>query len=202
MASLRFGHKHQCRNIANEKLTANKPNYKLRVIDNLTSSIKYKHLLSMNITDTYILNFEEIRRRSIMIWKGLPKEFNHWKPDKDAESFIEVIRHVLECEQLFHMRILKRGILTDYISPWTNKPIISLEDELTFAVPYRNEFLNMVRSFSAKDLDTIEIIGKAKTQTRKLGDYLLRAAYHESVHAGQFLANLRAAGIDRSYIWD
>ncbi|MDE3144953.1 MAG: DinB family protein, partial [Bacteroidota bacterium] len=91
----------------------------------------------MNITDTYILNFEEVRRRSIMIWKGLPEEFNNWKPDKDAESFIEVIRHVLECEQLFHMRIIKRGILTNYISPWADRPIISLEDELKFAATFR-----------------------------------------------------------------
>ena len=156
----------------------------------------------MNITDTYILNFEEVRRRSILIWKGLPEEFNHWKPDKDAESFIEVIRHVLECEQLFHMRIIKRGIFTNYISPWAGRPLISVKDELKFAEPYRNEFLNMIRSFSEKDFIAIKIKGKGKTQTRKLGDYLLRAAYHESVHAGQFLSNLRALGIDRPYIWD
>ncbi|MGI8580956.1 MAG: DinB family protein [Chitinophagaceae bacterium] len=156
----------------------------------------------MNILEVYILNFEEIRRRSIMLWKGLPEKFNTWKPDKDAESFIEVIRHVLECEQLFHMRIIKRGILTNYISPWSGRILIGLEDELKFAEPFRNEFVNMVRSLSEKDLDSIEIIGKEKTQTRKLGDYLLRAAYHESVHAGQFLSNLRTLGIDRPYIWD
>ena len=156
----------------------------------------------MNITEVYILNFDEVRRRSIMLWKGLPEEFNNWKSDKDAESFIEVIRHVLECERLFHMRIIKRGILTNYISPWGDRPIINLEDELKFAKPFRNEFLNMVSSFSEKDLESIEIIGKEKTQTRKLGDYLFRAAYHESVHAGQFLSNLRTLGIDRPYIWD
>ncbi len=156
----------------------------------------------MNITQAYILNFEEVRRRSIMLWKGLPSEFNNWKPDKDAESFIEVIRHVLECERLFHMRIIKRGILPNYSSPWKDKPFVNLADELSFAEPFRNEFLDMVRTFSGQDLDAIEIIGKEKTRTRKLGDYLLRAAYHESVHAGQFLANLRALGIERPYVWD
>lgn len=137
-----------------------------------------------------------------MLWKGLPSEFNNWKPDKDAESFIEVIRHVLECERLFHMRIIKRGILPNYSSPWKDKPFVNLADELSFAEPFRNEFLDMVRTFSGQDLDAIEIIGKEKTRTRKLGDYLLRAAYHESVHAGQFLANLRALGIERPYVWD
>jgi uncharacterized damage-inducible protein DinB len=156
----------------------------------------------MNTAEYYVLNFEEVRRRSIIIWKCLPDEFHNWKSDKDAESFIEVIRHVLECERLFHARIINRGILTNYISPWKGRPIINLEDELKFAKPFRNEFLSMVRSFSEKDLDSIEIIGKEKTRTRKLGDYLLRAAYHESVHTGQFLSNLRTLHIDRPYIWD
>ncbi len=156
----------------------------------------------MTSAEMYILNFEEVRRRSIALWKGLPGEFYNWKPDKDAESFIEVIRHVLECERLFHMRILKRGHLIDYISPWTERPYLSLADELTFAAPFRDEFLNAVRSFSQVELESVEIAGKEKTRTRKLGDYLLRAAYHESVHAGQFLSNLRTLGVDRPYIWD
>ena len=156
----------------------------------------------MNISEMYVLNFEEVRRRSIMIWKGMPGEFNNWKPDHQAESFFEVIRHVLECERLFHIRIINRGVLTNYNSPWAGKPFGNLEYELALAEPFRREFLNMVHSLSEKDFDSIEIIGKDKTRTRKLGDYLLRAAYHESVHAGQFLSNLRALGIDRPYVWD
>lgn len=156
----------------------------------------------MNITELYVLNFEEVRRRSVMIWKGLPMEFYHWKADRDAESFIEVIRHVLECERLFHARIINKGVLSNYNSPWKGREYTTLDNELKFAEPYRSEFLDMVRGFSERDLDSIEIVGKDITRTRKLGDYLLRAAYHESVHAGQFLSNLRALGIDRPYVWD
>ncbi len=154
----------------------------------------------MTITEVFITNFEEVRRRSVLVWEGLPEEFYHWKSDKDAESFIEVIRHVLECEHLFHARILNRGINPDFISPWKNRPLGTLEDEIKFAAPFREAFLTMVWSFSAADLDSIEIIGKYAT--RKLGDYLLRAAYHESVHTGQFLANLRTLQINRPNIWD
>ncbi len=154
----------------------------------------------MNTSDIYILNIEEVRRRSILIWKGLPEEFYHWKSDKDAESFIEVIRHVLECEHLFHSRILHRGINPNFSSPWKGRPLISLQDELNFDAPYRKEFLSLVRSFTEHDLDSIEIVGRSST--RKLGDYLLRAAYHESVHAGQFLANMRTLQITRPNIWD
>ena len=103
----------------------------------------------MNNPEIYILNFEEIRRRSILLWKGLPAEFYHWKPDKDAESFIEVIRHVLECEQLFHVRIMKKKSVLD-TSPWSGRPFTGLEDELQFAAPFRIEFLDMVRSFSER----------------------------------------------------
>lgn len=153
-------------------------------------------------TELLLINFQEVRRRSIAIWQGVPEKWYAWKPDHEAESFIEVIRHVLECERLFHSRILNRGPVEGYVSPWTGRPYTSLADELAFASPYRTEFLNLVQGFSNIELETIEIAGRGKTKSRKLGDYLLRAAYHESVHGGQILANLRACRIERPYIWD
>jgi len=153
----------------------------------------------MTTTKILILNFEEIRRRSVMVWNGLPPEFFQWKSDKTAESFSEVIRHVLECERLFHTRILARGPLADYASPWKERPFVSVEAELKFAEPYRKEFLEMIGDFSERDLDDI-VIGKE--HPRKLGDYLLRTGYHEAVHTGEFLSNLRTLDIDRPYIWD
>jgi hypothetical protein len=90
----------------------------------------------------------------------------------------------------------------DYQSPWEGRPYTNLSDELKFAAPYRSEFLDMVKGFSVEEIDNIEITGNKMVKTRTLGDYLLRSAYHESIHAGQFLANLRILGIDRPYIWD
>ncbi|HQQ82666.1 MAG: DinB family protein [Cyclobacteriaceae bacterium] len=156
----------------------------------------------MITTELLLLNFQEVRRRSIMIWQAVPEQWYPWKPDPEAESFIEVIRHVLECERLFHCRILNRGPVEGYLSPWAGRPYTNLADELAFASPYRTEFLSLVQGFSNAELETIEIAGRGKTKSRKLDDYLLRAAYHESVHGGQILANLRACRIDRPYIWD
>lgn len=156
----------------------------------------------MTPTDLITLNFEEIRRRSIKLWTGITPDMYSWKPDAQAMSFIEMVRHVLETEHIYHIIINNRGNLGDFISPWEGRPYTTLQEELDFAKPYREQFLEMVRSFQPADLDTIEIIRADKGQRRKLGDYLLRIAYHESVHTGQFLSYFRTFGIDRPVIWD
>jgi hypothetical protein len=52
----------------------------------------------MSQTELILLNFEEIRRRSIKLWTGLPAEFYFWQPDRKAMHCFEMIRHVLEGE--------------------------------------------------------------------------------------------------------
>jgi uncharacterized damage-inducible protein DinB len=156
----------------------------------------------MNKSDLILLNFSEIRRRSIKLWSGIPEEHYMWKPDAKAMSCLEMIRHILEGEHLFHMIVNKRGNLGDYLSPWDKLPYTNLANELDFAEPFRLDFFETVNAFSETDLDTIEIIRIEKNQRRKLGDYLLRIAYHESVHTGQMLSYLRTLGIDRPQIWD
>jgi uncharacterized damage-inducible protein DinB len=155
----------------------------------------------MVAVDIIILNFEEIRRRSIKLWKGLPDTYFHWRPDKEAMTCIQMVRHVLEGEHLFHVIIQHRGDLGDYRSPWEDRPFTDLEQELSFAEPYRNEFLKMINTLSPEDLH-LEIHRKEKNQKRKLGDYLLRVAYHEAIHTGQMLSYYRAMGIERPLIWD
>lgn len=156
----------------------------------------------MNATELLILNFEEVRRRSIKVWKSISEEELFWKPDPDAMSCFEMIRHVLESENIYHHIILKRGVFGNYESPLTGNPYTTLEDEIKNAQPYREKFLKMVYSFSAKELDEIYISRKEKKQHRKLGDYLLRMAYHEAVHTGQLLDYLRTINAPRSNIWD
>jgi hypothetical protein len=58
----------------------------------------------MNSIEIILLNFEEIRKRSIKLWNGIPNEHLNWKPDENAFSIIEMIRHVLEVEYLFHKK--------------------------------------------------------------------------------------------------
>jgi uncharacterized damage-inducible protein DinB len=152
--------------------------------------------------DLIILNFEEIRRRSIKLWAGITPEFYFWKPDAEAMSCLEMVRHVLEGEHLFHKIVENRGNLGDYFSPWAEKPFVDLQTELDFVVPFRAEFLKMIQKFAPEDFSEIEIIRSEKGQRRKLGDYLQRIAYHEAVHSGQMLAYLRSIGAERPLIWD
>lgn len=156
----------------------------------------------MTQTEILLLNFEEIRRRSIKLWTGITPENYFWKPDPTAMSCLEMVRHVLEAEHLFHIIVENRGNIGNYTSPWENRPYTNLQDEFNFASPYRAKFLEAVKKFTPEDLHTVEIVRSEKGQRRKLGDYLLRIAYHESVHTGQMLAYLRELGMERPLIWD
>lgn len=156
----------------------------------------------MKQTEILLLNFEEIRRRSLKLWSRLPREYYNWKPDAAAMTCLEMIRHILESEHYFHIIINRRGNLGDYHSPWQDKVYIDVDNEVSFAVPYRAEFLKTVSSFSLEELETIEIIRTEINQRRKLGDYLQRIAYHEAVHTGQLLAYFRSMGVERPLIWD
>ncbi|NDI35501.1 DinB family protein [Chengkuizengella sediminis] len=159
----------------------------------------------MHATDLIILNFEEIRSRSIKVWKAIPEEMLNWKPDEDAFTCAEMIRHLLQGEFLFHQILIGRGgkALTNLFNPFETKEFISVDDELEFAQPYREEFLKYIKTFSINDLENIEIdLFDAGGYVKKLGDMLLRIAYHESVHTGQLLNYMRTMGIDRPKIWD
>jgi uncharacterized damage-inducible protein DinB len=156
----------------------------------------------MNAIDTILLNFSEIRRRSINLWNGIPTEYLNWKPDKDAFTFIEMIRHVLEGEHLFHKIIENRGNLGNYQSPWNDLEYTDLKNELNIAAIYREKFLQMINTLNEADLESVRIERREVNQSKTLGDYLNRIAYHESVHTGQLLSYLRTLGIDRPQLWD
>ncbi|MES2108895.1 MAG: DinB family protein [Bacteroidota bacterium] len=156
----------------------------------------------MNSSQLIFLNYEEIRRRSIILWNGIPEQFYNWRPDHDAMSIIELVRHVLESEYIYQKIIIGRGDKGDLSTPWENLPYTTIADELTFAAPYRENYFKMIKSFSEKDLEEIEIVRPALGQRRKLGDYLLRIAYHEAIHAGNVMSYLRTLGIERPNIWD
>jgi len=156
----------------------------------------------MNAKDLLILNFEEARRRSIKVWKAISEEYLFWKPDENAMSCIEMVRHVLESENIYHHIILHGGDLGNFESPLKTNPYYSIDDELKNAQPYREKFLKMVNSFTTTELDEIYISRKNLSQYRKLGDYLLRIAYHEAVHTGQMLDYLRTVKTVRPKIWD
>ena len=102
----------------------------------------------MTPSEIIILNFEEIRRRSIKLWSGLTPENYFWRPDIKAMTAIEMVRHVLEGEHLFHKIVENKGNLGDYISPWQNKVYTTLQDELDFAQPFREEFIKAIKKMT------------------------------------------------------
>lgn len=155
----------------------------------------------MTQTDLILLNFEEIRRKSIRLWQGLPESHYHWKPDSEALTAIELVRHVLQADYGWKM-IINQEDMRNYSTPWEGRPLVSVAEELAFAKPYRAAFLASVQQFSAEQLRDTEIIHPGNGERKNLGQYLLRIGYHESVHAGQFLAYLRAMGLSRPQIWD
>tara|TARA_B100001109_G_scaffold255660_1_gene259836 strand:- start:4165 stop:4632 length:468 start_codon:yes stop_codon:yes gene_type:complete len=155
----------------------------------------------MSQVEQILLNFSEIRRRSIMLWRALPESHYHWKVDDEAMSAIEMIRHVLEADYGWNM-IIKQESLKNYTTPWKGKPMVSVEDEIKFAEPYRKAFIESIRSLSDKALNETEIIHPGNGKKKNLGQYLLRIGYHEGVHAGQFTSYLRAMNIERPNIWD
>ncbi len=155
----------------------------------------------MTQTEVIVLNLKEIRRRSIKLWKGLPKEYYDWKPDENAMTAIQMIRHVLEADYGWNI-IINRGDMTNYQTPWKNKPFISIEDELEFAKPYRKKFLESINQFTETELENIEVVHPGNGKKKMLGKYLLRIGYHESVHAGQFLSYLRTINVERPFLWD
>lgn len=156
----------------------------------------------MNAIDLIILNFNEVRRRSIKLWRSIPQEKLHWRPDDEAMSCIEMVRHVLESEHYYHIAILNKGSIGEFDSPFEKQPYTTVEAELLFAEPFRNEFINTVQAFSNEDLSNIQIDRSDVGYIRDLGDMLLRIAYHESVHTGQLLDYLRTAKVPITTIWD
>lgn len=156
----------------------------------------------MNAIDLIILNSNEVRRRSIKLWKSIPQEKLQWRPDDEAMSCIEMIRHVLESEHYYHLAILNKGSIAEFDSPFEKQPYTTVEAELLLAEPFRNEFIKTVQAFSNEDLSNIQIDRSDVGYIRDLGDMLLRVAYHESVHTGQLLDYLRTAKVPIPTIWD
>lgn len=156
----------------------------------------------MKATDILVLNLEEVRRRSVKIWLAVPADRLHWRPDEEAMSCVEMVRHVLEGEHDYTLMLRSGASLTSDESPFTGRPYTSVEDELAFAEPYRRETLELVRSYSPEDLRAKKVDRSDVGYVREAGDFILRMAYHESVHAGQLLSYLRMMGAPRPNVWD
>ncbi|MGE7884815.1 DinB family protein [Bacillus sp. NPDC094077] len=156
----------------------------------------------MNAIDLSILNLKETRRRSEKLWSSLPNNFLTWKPDNEAMSFGEMIRHVWSATFSYHMILKNNGSINEIHIPYDNEPITCVKKEIKLAQSYFSDFIEYVQSISVSELDSRLIDRSDVGYQRYLGDMLLRIAYHDAVHAGQFLQYLRMINLERPLIWD
>lgn len=157
----------------------------------------------MDTIDLLVLNFEEIRRRSIKVWKGIPHDLLDWKPDAKAMSFREMILHVLSGEHSYGKMLKNRGTVQEGEDPYEGCIFPSVESALEFAKPHRKKFMDLVKSYEERDLNEIMIDRMQEAgYIRPLGDMLLRIGYHEAVHSGQMLDYMRSVKVTRPDVWD
>jgi uncharacterized damage-inducible protein DinB len=165
----------------------------------LLFTVRYE---TMQSTELLTLNLEEVRRRSIKVWQGIPAESLPWKPDAGAMTCIETVRHVLEGEWLYMQMLRSGGSLASDESPFNPRPYTDVAAEIAFAAPYRKEFMKLVGAYTAAELSSKKVDRADKGYIRAVGDFILRIAYHESVHVGQLLGYLRLMNAPRPHIWD
>ena len=90
----------------------------------------------------------------------------------------------------------------DEPNPFNTRDFTTIQDEVDFAKPYRKNFLDFIMGLNEEDLENIKIDRSDVGYTRNLGDMLMRMAYHEAVHTGQLLRDMRALGLKRPHLWD
>ncbi|MGC5326029.1 DinB family protein [Brevibacillus sp. SYSU BS000544] len=157
----------------------------------------------MNAREAIILNLTETRRRSIKLWRSLPDEWLPWRPDKDAMSFGEMIRHVWTGSYDYLIIVQNNGSIDKKEpQPYQDEPIVSADKEISMSETYFQNLISYVEALTEEELSTRLIDRSYVGYQRYLGDMLMRIAYHDSVHTGQFLQYMRMVGLERPLIWD
>lgn len=156
----------------------------------------------MRAVELAVLNLREVRRRASVVWRAVPDGLLNWQPDEEALSMGEMIRHMWAAQVYYH-EVLKAGnSVHGYRGPYDDRPVLSVEEELSLSRPCFEQFIDYVLSLSDEELSDRMVDRSDVGYIRSVGDMLARIAYHESVHTGQLLQYMRMAGIDRPQIWD
>jgi uncharacterized damage-inducible protein DinB len=159
--------------------------------------------MDMNSLELFLLDYKECRRRFLITAAAFPDDLLTWKPDMEALTVGEIIRHVL-LHDLGWLMILKDHRLPteEELGHLSTSPYTNLQDEVDRAVVFHEEFIEYVSSLNVNDLGTTMIDWPHKPIRRSLGDTLERKSYHDAVHTGQLLQYLRMLHIERPMIWD
>lgn len=156
----------------------------------------------MNSIDVLILNMSEVRRRSEIVWKSIDKKYYEFKPDQDALTIYEMIKHVLQSEYMYHEMFIKGGSIEEIPTPYDDI-YNSIEELIEVSKKYRCDYKEFVQKLSEEDLTNIKIDRSQDAgYIRTIGDMIERVTFHEAVHLGQLLDYMRTAEIERPRIWD
>jgi uncharacterized damage-inducible protein DinB len=157
----------------------------------------------MKALDLFLLDYQECRRRFLMVAASFPNELLTWRPDISAFSVGETIRHVL-LHDLSWLKILKEKRLPtdEELIHLLDRPYTDLQDEIDRSIQYQKEFIDLIKTYNEEELLSICISWPHKPIKRTLGDTLERKSYHDAVHTGQLLQYLRMLNIERPMIWD
>lgn len=157
----------------------------------------------MKSIDLILLDFKECRRRFLIVAAAFPDTLLTWRPDKDALSVGETIRHVLLHDLSWYKILSEKRLPTDEErgNLWA-EPYSNLQDELDRSLHYYEQFIDYVSSLDPDTLETEFIQWPHKDIKRPLGDTLERKSYHDAVHTGQLLQYLRTLHIEPPLIWD
>lgn len=153
----------------------------------------------MTAIETILLNFELARERSLMIFQAIPEEHLHWKPDAEAQSLIETVRHIYECDDWFTQIIRHQMDAEKFAADFESRPYYSIADEIEQGKPYQDELRKLVSSFTDHDLENLRVV--RPKWNKSLGEFLLRCVYHETYHAGQLQWFLRMLDTPRPNVW-
>lgn len=156
----------------------------------------------MNSIDVLILNMSEVRRRSEIVWRSIDKEYYEFKPDKEALTIFEMIKHVLQSEYMYHEMFIRGGSIEEIPTPYDDINN-SIEELIVVSKKYRDEYKEFIKKLSEENLTDIKIDRSQDAgYIRTIGDMIERVTFHETVHLGQLLDYMRTAGIERPRIWD
>lgn len=157
----------------------------------------------MNTLDLILLDFKECRRRFLIVAGAFPESLHTWRPDKDALSVGETIRHVLLHDFSWFKILTDNRLHTEEeMGHLLAEPYSNLKNELERTVQYYHQFIEYVSSLDVNELETSMIHWPHKPISRPLGDTLERKSYHDAVHTGQLLQYLRMLHIEPPLIWD
>ncbi len=60
----------------------------------------------MNVNELAVVNLSETRRRSLIVWRAVPNAQLRWKPDEEALSLGDMIRHIWTAQITYHQIVI------------------------------------------------------------------------------------------------